>query len=656
MTLGLQNNSQTGMSEKTLVDLLFQSPNLFIIQGFFIDFELDNLDLLLRKINPHPSLRKDLTDDGTNFDDLVLCLKLCYDPTTFSRFIGGSLVATNEINIESSTLMREFYPDKEYQKSVIENTHFAAIFDEASLIIAQIASGVIIHEKGNYLESREEFVYPEELKHVGILPLDAIRSRNNEGINKSIIKIKSPLNKVLSTPKKIIQFFPKIDQKITRKFILIAKNFNDIETHSSHGEYYIIKDVILQLEAYKIIVNQKGEVKEAFLDDPSDPAVVFAKAFNENVELVFKHFPIFKKIQQIYRAMLLTQWLIRKRVPVDTTLVKEFHQRNVLRIPNKKSRQRTHLKIPSLISTKSMTTDTNDSIYTFQDLESSSPFKFNSKGSFIFNDSSPERGSYSPSKLKRISTMSTKDSPQKNGYFSNNKKLVTPGTKVVLRKYGNLSTLDGNQPQETISPSQQSNRTVYVYAGVILDFQARKTSKNELFDKIEDTEGKSPLLKGRNLSKNRSTQSLKPSLSKDLENPNLCTIIFPFQKTTCMVCENYLRYTEVISPIEGRYYCRLHHPMSCNYCFSIFKDQFVTIQGAKYHQSCLKCKHCGGHLKEQLIQTKQGFIHKECITNHLKDLCETNKLNELFVVINQFFFFNRFLGRERVCSSERKYK
>jgi len=35
-------------------------------------------------------------------------------------------------------------------------------------------------------------------------------------------------------------------------------------------------------------------------------------------------------------------------------------------------------------------------------------------------------------------------------------------------------------------------------------------------------------------------------------------------------------------------------------------------------------------LKEKLIETKGGFIHNHCMGDYLKDLCETNKLNELF--------------------------
>ena len=158
-------------------------------------------------------------DVGTNCDDLILYLKLCYDPSTFSRFIGDSLISTNEENVESDTFNREFDPDKECEKFVIENTHFAEIINEASLIIAQIASGVTIHEKGSYWESREEYNYPEKLKNAGLLPLDVIRSRKGDGMsNSNLIKMKSPLNKILITRKKITQFISKNEQKITNFF------------------------------------------------------------------------------------------------------------------------------------------------------------------------------------------------------------------------------------------------------------------------------------------------------------------------------------------------------------------------------------------------------------------------------------------------------
>jgi len=655
-----QNKIKSGVADDSLLELLFQPSSILTIQGFFVDLELDELDLFLKKHPPHAYIKRDARDDGTTFTDLILALKIMYDKNTVSRVFGGSLTPSLSDQREGENYNREFYPDKEYQRRVLEKTRWENDINEASLIIAQIAGNETIREVNHHLEREEGFVYPEELRRGGILPLEEIQAKKSEIVSVSSL-IKKPRNKVksltmmqtpqassssgmggISPSKGGAQSQP----KMMRKFWLIVKDFDEVETVSSQGEYYVVSDVVLMVEPFKL-GSLKGEFREKGIDDPHDPAVIFAKAFTKNMDLVCKHYPVFKRIKQMYRAMKMVQWLIKRKIPIDMKMVKDFHQRDVLRGSNSHKKTTTILKSPASSMTEIIKKSARLSTSINSSPEMNPRFASNhftfTEASMTTVDSSDyfTLGGGSPMKRTMYQMPSFKDIPspmiplRKLFNQGSSRNLggtisLSPAKKggAKVSSNGSIKTLD-TLPSVFFNNGRTSN--TFVYAGVLLDIKLEKTRKPQLIQKVEDIEPGSPL-KMKKVSSKSNLSGYFPGEQAlaFLEDPNLCTMKFPFQDAACAVCENYLRYSEVTYPVNKQYFCRIHHPMTCNYCFGICFEQGINIQKHHYHFNCLRCKHCGELLKEKLIETKGGFIHNHCMGDYLKDLCETNKLNELF--------------------------
>jgi len=659
-----QNKVKSGMADDSLLELLFQPSSILTIQGFFVDLELDELDLFMKKHPPNAYRKRDPRDDGTTFHDLILALKILYDKNTVSRVFGGSLVPNISDVREGENFNREFYPDKEYGRKVVEKTRWENDINEASLIIAQIAGGETIREVNNNLEREEGFDYPEELRRVGILPLEEIQAKKNEFSSVASL-IKKPRSKVksftlLQTPLAGgsgggISPIKGQSQKMMRKFWLLVKDYEEMDTVSTQGEYFVIPEVSLTLEAFKV-GSVKGEFYEKGIEDPQDPAIIFANAFTKNMDLVCKHYPVFKRIKQIYKAMKIVQWLVKRKIPIDMKMVRDFHQRDVLRSsspPKKHIFKSSVSSMSNLVAKNSARTSTS---------QNQSPDEFNYRSSAHFNfteasmgvDASDYFATSSPMKVS-LNTTGFKEIPSPmiplrklftRGSSKNLSGSPIKNSSKMTSSIASIKTLESLPSVFFGNAASVKSRNTYVYAGVLLDIKLEKTKKPQLIQKAEDIEPRSPLKRDKSSSRNNLSLSgyvgnsryersmyAEQASAAYLEDPNHCTMKFPFQNAACVVCENFLRFSEVAHPVNKQYFCRIHHPMSCSSCFGICSDQGVSIQKRIYHLDCLRCKHCGDLLREKLIETKEGFIHNHCMGDYLKDLCETNKLNELFNVI-----------------------
>lgn len=63
------------------------------------------------------------------------------------------------------------------------------------------------------------------------------------------------------------------------------------------NEFYLSKDVKLLLQARQVKVSSKGDREEVVIHDPSHPANLFARRFTDYIEVVIKHFPVFRRIK-----------------------------------------------------------------------------------------------------------------------------------------------------------------------------------------------------------------------------------------------------------------------------------------------------------------------------------------------------------------------
>ena len=89
---------------------------------------------------------------------------------------------------------------------------------------------------------------------------------------------------------------------------------------------------------------------------------------------------------------------------------------------------------------------------------------------------------------------------------------------------------------------------------------------------------------------------------------------FPLlMQETCEVCSDYVRPLEARYPIEGKkYYCRYHHPFSCQNCFNVINGSYIPWKEGKYHQSCLSCVYCEEPIDKAPLASEEGLLHEKC--------------------------------------------
>ena len=88
---------------------------------------------------------------------------------------------------------------------------------------------------------------------------------------------------------------------------------------------------------------------------------------------------------------------------------------------------------------------------------------------------------------------------------------------------------------------------------------------------------------------------------------------FPlFSQEVCTTCADYVRPLETRFPVKGAYFCRFHHPHSCQGCYNVISGAYVPLDGKKFHESCLFCTHCDEPIDKDPLSAKEGFLHEKC--------------------------------------------
>ena len=657
-------------TEEGFSEFLFNSPNIYMIKGFFVDYELASLNLLLKRLLTVPNLRSDPKVEGVIFSDLVKCLHYCCHPNIQSNSIGCALRPSATFNNQEG-LAKEVYPDVDHNKKLLEGTKILQELLEVSAIIAQLAGGQILKENNGILEREESFEYPLDLKIAGILPLDVIKSRGKFERVRKISVNKSAKKDITQTTRVGIDPNSKSNSRNMVRFWLVVKDYSDLETTTPLGEYFIVKDVKVELEARKILLNSHKEIKEVNIDDTEDPAYIFAKSFSDNIELLYKHYPVFKRVKDIYRAMLMADWLIKKRVRLNFDVIDRFYERETKHITNinqdcnkispasnhtiKVRRIGNHMMNHNVDIPANPIANQREKIENLIHLEShsespvsrgrvkNSPLKriINSPSSINLTDTGPLTSPTSKTNIFNFSEMINNNSPIQIKIIKNKPTSSLRRDSPIrspIRRNDALDILNGNDSQESL-PSVHFNTpvsSVLVFGGVWLDLKTIRRNKDidpEEQQHFKFSRSSSPNKSSENLVMDKRKILLDHGDSDILEDPNLCSIVFPFQREICHVCETFLNYREAMYPVNKLYYCRLHHPMTCSYCFRPVKDKFRLIDEGRFHYNCVKCKHCGQTIQEKLVKiNKDGFIHYNCMGEHLNELIVTNKLNEMFNV------------------------
>jgi len=742
------DNHNLGMSDKVFEGLIIQSPNLFSIEGFYIDYKKDELSMVLKKQAPLPYISYLKEDQlNTNLEDLVISLKMFYDQSIKTKIIGAALQPYDITTRDFDNIKPEWYPDNYLGKGIVKGSKFGESMMEAIMTVAQLSTGYVLRTQGQVMVKCEPFECPEELRDIGLLTLDEFQlkrgySSERLGIStnsrmkyklkelttRNVTHIKKKDNIFLSPRTKIsisgrlttqgttssqnsVQL-PVYEKNLVR-FWLIVKDVHDQTVKNFEGEFYLIKDVKIVLEPRRILVNSKGVVEEVPIEDTHDPAFLFARKFNENYDLIAKYFPVLKRLKHMVKALTLAEWVKKQKIPVDLVMINSFFQRELLYISSSKrivfkdqyeisQAYKEHKKLPrikvrrpqsdsdsdeepqnvkmnqnpTLSQIKFPTGKSDLTSIRIESKETEGLQRISQKDAQTIMPVLLKNSSKEPMHDLKLSTQSTllKDSirmttreqslipVQVNNSKENsilkpsrkeadkrprifissiatndektlqNVKFLTPRKESKEIISDKIVTYSVQDLREAFNSCSTRDKKTYIYTGVLLNFI--KNDKDDNFESkaIKEFEERQETLTSQ-ISMGNSAPKMVGNIFENISKNSIFTVSFPFQNATCKVCEKYLRYSEIMFPINEIYYCRLHHPNSCNYCFNIIKGNFITIDQAKYHYDCLICRQCDTKIVGKLIKTKEGFIHMECTELYLRKLVQANKLDELFEVI-----------------------
>jgi len=535
-----------------------------------------------------------------SLEDLVIALKLRYDRKINAQIIGGALQPIDPFNYDNERMKKEFYPDYYVNKQAIEGTKFAEVILETSKTLTSIASGWNVLNRGDYLEKEGAFRQGEILRDLGISPISlkpqikTLQAVNLPSLSSTTVS--SP-DSSRSRPKKIVvktaspqlkklvnaQATPKETPKTIRLW-LVVKSIKETNLAHPDFQYYSLPDIQLDLQASKTIMTPQGTLQEIPVDDPEDPVYIFAQKFTEKYTQIAKMYPVFKKVEQMYRALRIADWMVNKNIPVDMVLLNNHYQKECQYISSPKD-QVFRISSPPLTS-RLITSPKKNIRIQIPEIHENHGLATARHGSL--QDENLMQG-YS------------QRSPREN-------------------KLGSMMSITEERA------SMMTNRGSHnIFGGILLNIVTEKNEKGTA---------------GKLLSAELQAREAKHNL--DLVMRNTVLIDYPFQTTMCKVCENYLKYDEGLVAGDGNYYCRIHHPLTCHRCFNVISANCLDVAGNKYHEACVICHFCEKVINGKLVKVEDKFLHFKCseeVLNNTKDLGLPNskgsnvKLCKSFVLI-----------------------
>jgi hypothetical protein len=142
-------------------------------------------------------------------------------------------------------------------------------------------------------DSKTPFNYPQELCNAGILPIHKLDTN-------------------------------KQDKPRWCRLWIEAKEVSIVEYEDGAGVKSVyVKNVILVVKAKQMVFANEG-LKDSECQDPHDSFYKFAQRFTENYDLISKYYNCFAELKEAFKAIALSQWLHKHRIPINLELVDQI--------------------------------------------------------------------------------------------------------------------------------------------------------------------------------------------------------------------------------------------------------------------------------------------------------------------------------------------
>jgi len=382
-----------------------------------------------------------------------------------------------------------------------------------------------------------------------------------EAIKKKIFSHHIPLKAMpMSEPKP-----KKVALKINR-FWLLPKKVNVIENDEEHlGQMFLVNSAKFILEPRIQKSLESTHDRDHKISDPKSSLSIFSLKITELIERLSKYYSCFGRLQQLAKAWALAKWILRSGCPLDKNVIESFNHRQLIKHYDSRisSLQTFNLETPH----KTPSSDLSQ-IY------------------------------------KEVRSTSTKT------------------RYPVIQVRSNCSSLDNslvealNNKKYDYHPYEMEFNLMAIcidFDETIFENELRNINKDEDISKMDLGLARKFYFEKQFTEKLKGRKSSMTSLIDDCAK-----VDFPlFPHKHCITCKRSLRYSEVLFPFKGAYFCRLHHPYSCNYCFKIAQNKYIKIGNRIYHKECLVCSSCGKLIgNEKVFSNKDYVVHVRCNENY----------------------------------------
>ncbi|CAK84283.1 unnamed protein product (macronuclear) [Paramecium tetraurelia] len=219
--------------------------------------------------------------EDIHLTDLATALLVLSDPklSKQEKMIKFNLNPVFSLNQEEVQQQEKLnWPDEFVKRNVINDTEFAKVLFESSHQLQQISLGIAA-------DGKTPFKYPRELELCGL------KSYQNFGSMMGSQQI--------------------------YKFILYPQKC----VYSYQDGQFLIESIQIKCKAKQIEI-MKQQIIEKDIKDSNDQGVLFAEKFSEIYEKISKYYPIFKRLEQLFKAVILATQMIEKNVHIDSDLLK----------------------------------------------------------------------------------------------------------------------------------------------------------------------------------------------------------------------------------------------------------------------------------------------------------------------------------------------
>ncbi|TNV84507.1 hypothetical protein FGO68_gene15605 [Halteria grandinella] len=240
-------------------------------------------------------------EDGIDLNDLAVALYVFCNSEIKSKSLSFSLDALDKKNPEGDWQKKVVYPDahEESGKTFIAGTEFTEIMFEADWLMKQLSMGVEVIWMDPL--TLKDFEYDQVLKDLGLNARHYFKTDEEEKNRDT-----SDLD--------WCRFW----------FVVKQVKLKSLDKPSAEQRFFEIEDIKLGIESRQLEKDHEGVLHDAVCQDPNKGNYKFAAKFSEIIDVLEEMYPIFKRLKQQAKAVVLAQWIYLNNIPIDINKVKEI--------------------------------------------------------------------------------------------------------------------------------------------------------------------------------------------------------------------------------------------------------------------------------------------------------------------------------------------